>query len=72
MNEFVGAYLAVDAANTLATSALPNAPVVDDGRANKAYVAGYTTRDKVRTSTAGVLRRVADRVERRALVGATR
>ncbi len=72
MNEFLGAYLAVDAANTTATSALPNAPVVDDGRANRPYVPGVTAQDKVRVSTAGVLRRMADRVERRALVGATR
>ena len=70
MNELVGAYLAVDAANTVATSALPNAPVVDDGRANKPYVPGATAPDKVRYSTAGVLRRMADRVERGALTRA--
>ena len=72
MNEFVGAYLAVDAANSTAHSALPNAPVVDDGRANKPYVSGVTAQDKVRVSAAGVLRRMADRVEGRALAGATR
>lgn len=70
MHEFLGAYLAVDAANTVATSALPNAPVVDDGRANKPYVVGATATDKVRFSTAGALRRVANRVERRALTRA--
>ena len=72
MNEFVGAYLAVDAANTTATSALPNAPVVDDGRAHRTYVPGAPAQGKVRVSTAGVLRRMADRVEGRRLVGATR
>ena len=72
MNEFVGAYLAVDAANTEATSALPNAPVVDDGRANRTYVPGVPAKDKVRVSTAGALRRMADRVERRALIGVAR
>ncbi|THV40080.1 hypothetical protein [Glycomyces buryatensis] len=64
MHELVGAYLAVDAANTTATSALPNAPVVDDGRANKPYVAGATAQDKVRFSAARVLHRMANRVER--------
>ncbi|MFB9659121.1 hypothetical protein ACFQS3_13595 [Glycomyces mayteni] len=72
MNELVGAFLAVDAANTAATSALPNAPVVDDGRADKPYVFGVTRPEKVRLSTAGVLRRVADRVEGRALAGLAR
>ncbi|WP_030160990.1 hypothetical protein [Glycomyces sp. NRRL B-16210] len=72
MNEFVGAYLAVDAANTAATSALPNAPVVDDGRADKPYVFGVTGQEKVRLSTAGALRWVADRVEGRTLAGLAR
>lgn len=70
MTEFIGAYLAVDAAHTTAHSALPNAPVVDDGRANKPYVAGATATDRVRFSTAGVLRRVANRVERGAFTRA--
>lgn len=70
MNQFVGAYLAVDAANTEALSALPNAPVVDDGRANKPYVSGATAKDKVRFSTAAALRRVANRVERGSLTRA--
>jgi hypothetical protein len=72
MYEFVGAYLAVDAANTVATSALPSAPVVDDGRAEKPYVFGVTRPEKVRLTTAGALRRVADRVEGRALAGLAR
>ena len=70
MHEYIGAFIAVDARNTLATSALPDAPVVDDGRGDKPYVAGATAADKVRFSTAGVLRRVANRVERRALTRA--
>ncbi|WP_100448774.1 hypothetical protein [Glycomyces xiaoerkulensis] len=70
MNEFIGAYLAVDAANTTANSALPNAPVVDDGRANKRYASGVTANEKFRFSTAGALRRIADRVERGSLTRA--
>ncbi|WP_026931736.1 hypothetical protein [Glycomyces tenuis] len=70
MNELVGAYLAVDASNTEALSALPNAPVVDDGRANKPYVPGVTAQDKVRVSTAAALRRMANRVERGSLTRA--
>lgn len=70
MNEFVGAYLAVDAANSEALSAMPNAPVVDDGRANKPYIAGATAQDKVRFSTAAALRRMANRVERGSLTRA--
>jgi hypothetical protein len=72
MIELVGSYFAVDAARSDATSALPNAPVVDDGRGHLVYVAGRETQGRVRVSTAGVLRRLADRVERQVPAGAVR
>ncbi|QSB06719.1 hypothetical protein [Natronoglycomyces albus] len=62
--EFYSSYLAVDAARRFAHSALPTAPIVDDGRANERFQQRMANRGRLRRTTASALHRMATRLER--------
>lgn len=62
--EYYNTHLAVDAARRFAHSAMPDAPVVDDGLANARFDSRMANRGRLRRTTASVLHRLAHRLDR--------
>ena len=61
--EIVGFVIAHNAQQRFVNSAMPNAPVVDDGRSPEALAKRRQPVQRLREAAARTLRRAADRVE---------